>query len=149
MTNSPLRLKPVLSAIAVLGLALTLPAFAALTLNPEAHKEIGTAAQHAEFAVKGKNIDAVHQHLHHVINCIVGSGGAGFDGAAGNPCNNMGKGALSDASGLDGTEALLNQSLRLANIGVEINDRRAAQAVAVAARDLLQLAAKDKSTNRK
>ena len=147
MTHSPLRLKPALSAIAVLGFALALPAFAAL--NPEAHKEIGTAAQHAEFAVKGKNIEAVHQHLHHVINCIVGSGGAEFDGAAGNPCNNMGKGALSDASGLDGTEALLNQSLRLANIGVEINDPRAARAVAVAARDLLQLAAKDKSTNRK
>jgi len=147
MTDSPLRLKPVLSAIAILGFALALPAFAAP--SPEAHKEIGTAAQHAEFAVKGKNIDAVHQHLHHVINCIVGNGGTGFDGAAGNPCNNMGKGALSDASGLDGTEALLNQSLRLANIGVEINDRRAAQAVAVAARDLLQLAAKDKTTNRK
>ena len=137
--------QPLLAIIAGLGLAL--PAFAAL--NADAHKEIRTTAQHAEFAVKGKNIDAVHQHLHHVINCIVGSGGAGFDGAAGNPCNNMCKGALSDASGLDGTEALLNQSLRLANIGVEINDQRAAQAVAVAARDLLQLAAQGKSANRK
>jgi hypothetical protein len=129
--------------VLVAGLGLTLPALAAL--NPEAHKEIRTAAQHAEFAVKGKNIDVVHMHLHHVINCIVGSGGAGFDASAGNPCNNMGKGALSDASGSDGAEALLNQSLRLANIGVEINDPQASRAVAVATRDLLRLAAKDKA----
>lgn len=147
MTDSRLRLKPVLSTIAGLGFALALPAFAAL--NPEAHKEISTAAQHAEFAVKGKNIGVVHQHLHHVINCIVGNGGAGFDAGAGNPCNNMGKGALGDASGLDGTEALLNQSLQLANIGVEINDPRAARAVAVATRDLLQLAAREKVATRK
>jgi len=143
--TSPRLFKPFLAAIAGLGLAL--PAFAAL--NADAHKEIRTAAQHAEFAVKGKNIDVVHMHLHHVINCIVGTGGAGFDAAVGNPCNNMGQGALNDASGFDGTEALLNQSLRLANIGVEINDHRSAQAVAIAARDLLQLAEKDKMASRK
>jgi len=135
-------IKPFLAVIAGLDFALALPAFAAM--NADAHKEIRTAAQHAEFAVKGKNIDVVHMHLHHVINCIVGTDGAGFDAAVGDPCKNMGKGALNDASGFDGTEALLNQSLRLANIGVEINDHHAAQAVAVAARDLLQLAEKDK-----
>lgn len=140
-------IKPFLVIVAGLGFVLALPAFAAL--NADAHKEIQTAAQHAEFAVKGKSVDTVHMHLHHVINCIVGTGGAGFDAAAGDPCNNMGKGALSDASGFDGTEALLNQSLRLANIGVEINDRHASQAVALAARDLLRLAEQDKLANRK
>ncbi|HYA38139.1 MAG TPA: hypothetical protein VEI74_07735 [Candidatus Methylomirabilis sp.] len=140
-------IKPFLAVIAALGFALAPPAFAAL--NADAHKEIRTAAQHAEFAVKGKNIDVVHMHLHHVINCVVGTDGAGFDAAAGDPCKNLGKGALRDASGFDGTEALLNQSLRLANIGVEINDRQAAQAVAVAARDLLQLAEQDKMADPK
>ncbi len=148
MTNrSSHRIKPILAAIAGLGFAATLPVYAAL--NADAHKEIQTAAQHAEFAVKGKNINVVHMHLHHVINCIVGTGGAGFDASAGNPCNSMGKSALSDASGSDGTEALLNQSLRLANIGVEINDPHGSRAVAVATRDLLRLAEKDKTAERK
>ena len=145
---TPHRLiKPFPAIIASLGFAFALPAFA--VLNTDAHREIRTAAQHAEFAVKGKNIDVVHMHLHHVINCIVGADGAGFDAAVGDPCKKFGKGAFNDASGSDVTEGLLNQSLRLANIGVEINDQHAAQAVAVAARDLLQLAEKDNMENHK
>jgi hypothetical protein len=51
---------------------------------------IGIAANHAGLASNGANIDAVHLHLHHVLNCLVGAGGNGFDGGAGNPC--MGSG---------------------------------------------------------
>lgn len=136
-----------LTVIACAGLALTLPAFAAS--NPNPHKEIQTAAQHAEFALKSKNTAALHQHLHHVINCIVGSSGEGFDAAAGNPCQDMGNGALNDASGSKSAETLLNQSLSLARTGVDISDQRAARSVAIAAKDLLKLAEKDTVTPRK
>jgi hypothetical protein len=32
----------------------------------------------------------VHMHLHHVLNCLVGPGGDGFDAAPGNPCGMAG-----------------------------------------------------------
>jgi hypothetical protein len=138
-------IKSFLATVAAVGLAL--PALAAV--NTEAHKEIATAAQHAGFAAKARNVKLLHTHLHHVINCLAGSSGSGFDAAAGNPCNGEGKGALADASGAEATEALLNQSLRLARIGVEINDRNAARAVAIATHDLLRLAERDKTAKTK
>jgi hypothetical protein len=134
-------INPFLAVVTGLGLMLALPALAASA--PDAGKEIKTAAEHAGFAMKSKSTGDVHKHLHHVINCLVGANGEGFDAAVGDPCKGMGEGALKDASGSEGAEGLLNQSLRLARIGVEIGDHRAAQAVAVATRDLLRLAEKD------
>lgn len=140
-------IKPLLSVIAGLGFVLALPALAAST--PSSAKEIKTAVEHAGFAIKSKSTNDVHKHLHHVINCLVGTNGEDFDAAVGNPCQGMGDGALKDASGSEGTEGLLNQSLRLAKVGVEVKDHRAAQAVAVATRDLLRLAEKDGKEHRK
>jgi len=140
-------IKPFLAIIAGLGLALTLPVLAAST--PSAGTEIRTAVEHAGFAMKSKSADDVHKHLHHVINCLVGTNGEDFDAAVGNPCQGMGDGALKDASGSEGTEGLLNQSLRLAKVGVEVKDQHAAQAVAVATRDLLRLAEKDGTRHHK
>ena len=136
-----------LAIIAGLGVALTLPALAAAM--PSASKEIKTAVEHAGFAMKSQSTADVHKHLHHVINCLVGTNGEDFDAAVGNPCQGMGDGALKDASGSAGTEGVLNQTLRLAKIGVEIKDHRAAQAVAVATKDLLRLAEKDSMGHRK
>ncbi len=139
--------KPFLAIVAGLGIALALPALAAS--SPDAGREIKTAAEHAGFAMKSKNTGDVHKHLHHVINCLVGMNDYDFDASVGNPCKGMGQGAVKDAWGSEGTESLLDQSLRLAKIGVEINDHRAAQAVAVATRDLLRLAEKDGMEHRK
>ncbi len=140
-------IKPFLAVVAALGIVLALPALAAS--SPNAGKEIKTAVEHAGFAMKSKSTGDVHKHLHHVINCLVGTNGEDFDATVGNPCQGMGDGAMKDASGSEGTEGLLNQSLRLAKIGVEIKDHRAAQAVAVATRDLLRLAEKDGTGHRK
>ena len=41
-------------------------------------------------APKATDIATVHRHLHHVLNCLVGEKGEGFDAAAGNPCANAG-----------------------------------------------------------
>ncbi len=147
MTFSNRRIPSLFVIFAGLSLVSALPALAAT--ESTAHKEIRTAAQHAEFAAKAKNADGVHLHLHHVINCLVGPNGDGFDIAAGDPCAKMGKGAMPDASGSQATEGLLDQSLSLARIGLRTEDYRSTQAVAVAARDLLELAEKQDAGQRK
>ena len=64
--------------------------------NTNARKEISTAILHAGYAEKMTDVNKVHRHLHHVINCLVGSHGAGFDANAGDPCLGMGNGAIRD-----------------------------------------------------
>src|SRR5258706_11021319 len=75
----------VCGAVALAGMAF-LPT-AALADGPQA---IATAANHAGLAAAAGGIDMVHTHLHHVLNCLVGPGGDGFDAAPGNPCGMAG-----------------------------------------------------------
>ena len=130
----------VLGAAGGLALMLAVPALAAMSANPQ--KEIKTAAEHAEFATKADKIDAVHLHLHHVVNCLVGPKGKGFYAAAGDPCKGEGNGAIPDYKGSTETRAILQQSLQLARVGLEIKDYEAAKTVARAAEQLLEQAAK-------
>lgn len=58
--------------------------------------ELKTAITHAGFAEKYDTTKEVSLHLHHVINCLVGSGDPMFDKAAGNPCQGQGKGIMPD-----------------------------------------------------
>jgi hypothetical protein len=70
------------SSIALAGLV-SLLSGAVLADGPQA---IATAVQHSGLAANAADIDAVHRHLHHVLNCLVGPDGDGFDAAPGNPC---------------------------------------------------------------
>ena len=70
------------SSLVVTSLFLGLPA-SSLADGPQA---VAAAAQHAGLAAGSGDIAGVHRHLHHVLNCLVGPDGAGFDGSAGNPC---------------------------------------------------------------
>jgi hypothetical protein len=79
----------VFCAFAIGGLTALAPA--AMADGPQA---ISTAANHAGLAAQAGGIDMVHTHLHHVLNCLVGPGGDGFDAAPGNPCANAGGGAI-------------------------------------------------------
>jgi hypothetical protein len=79
--------------IKILGSLMALGGLAALASNAalaDAHKAAMTAEEHAGFAAKGTDLATVHRHLHHVLNCLVGEKGNGFDAAAGNPCANAG-----------------------------------------------------------
>ena len=79
--------------IKILGSFIALGGIAALASGAalaDAHKAEMTAAEHAGFAAKATDIATVHRHLHHVLNCLVGEKGEGFDAAAGNPCANAG-----------------------------------------------------------
>lgn len=86
--------KPILTAI--FSLVAVLFSVNNVYANTNARKEINTAIMHAGYAKKMTEVNKVHLHLHHVINCLVGSHGAGFDAQAGDPCLGMGNGAIND-----------------------------------------------------
>lgn len=81
------------SSMALVGaLLLTSTAFA-----QDASKELATARAHAQLAESSQSVMVAKMHLHHVLNCLVGPHGSGFDAKAGNPCKGMGDGAQKDA----------------------------------------------------
>jgi len=88
---------PLLASMALVG-ALLLSS-AALAQGGDAAKELATAREHAQLAEASQSVVVAKMHLHHVINCLVGPHGRGFDPAAGNPCKGMGEGAVKDAQG--------------------------------------------------
>jgi hypothetical protein len=68
------------------------PSFAADTAN----QEIDTASKHAQMSADSTDQATAVKHLHHVVNCLVGPDGKGFDADEENPCKGMGNGALND-----------------------------------------------------
>jgi hypothetical protein len=86
--------------------------------------QLTVADQHAGFAAKaGNTIDQVHMHLHHVLNCLVGPSGPGFDAKPGNPCAKAGNGAIADG----GNKAKLQPAVDAATAGIAATDVAAAQ----------------------
>ena len=86
--------KTVIATMLLTG-GLVASAFAA---DDVAIKQASTAVMHARFSSEAKDIAGVHLHLHHVVNCLVGKDGDGFDAGAGDPCQGMGNGAVNDAT---------------------------------------------------
>ena len=117
------------------GLTLMLPALALSAGG--AQQEVTTAEQHAAFASKAKDVDQTHLHLHHVINCLVGPGGDGFDAKAGNPCKGQGDGALNGVQSSQ-EQQTLERALALAKIGTQIPAYKPAHYTAMAVRELLE-----------
>ncbi|MEN6541092.1 hypothetical protein [Parvibaculum sp.] len=86
-----------LAGLGIAGLAALgqTPASAAAA---DVSQEIATAAKHAQLAGNSENVDAVHVHLQHTLNCIEGPKGANFDPKQMNPCKGMGDGAIPDST---------------------------------------------------
>jgi hypothetical protein len=122
---------------------LMVPAFA-YAAQGDAQMQVKTAEQHATFATKAGDVAQTHLHLHHVINCLVGPNGEGFDAKAGNPCQGQGNGALNDMTGSMQEKDTLKQALALAKIGVTIQDHKPANYTAMAVKALLEEATQDK-----
>jgi hypothetical protein len=108
--------------------------------NGAASKEVATASAHAGMALGASDLKMAHTHLHHVINCLVGPSGHGFDGSAGNPCKDMGHGAIVDAKGKAHTESSLHTALREAKAGVKAKTLDGAHADAQKVLNTLQKA---------
>jgi len=129
MTNITRNILGVL-ALAGIGFA---PA-AALADGPQA---ISTAANHAGLAANAGSIEMVHTHLHHVLNCLVGPGGEGFDAAPGNPCAMAGGGAIPQTAD-NAMKGKLQMVAAQVRSGIAANDMAAAKKIATDAQTALK-----------
>jgi hypothetical protein len=92
--------------------------------------ELATATDHAGYATTSLNLSAIHEHLHHAVNCLVGSGRKEFDSGVENPCAKMGRGAIVDVT--DPTlKAKLEDIVAEAQSGISSNDEATARGIAV------------------
>lgn len=121
----------------LLAVALPMGAWAAGS-SSAVSKQVATADAHAGMALGASSLKMAHTHLHHVVNCLVGATGEGFDAKAGNPCKGMGQGAIVDAKGDAATEATLHTALTQAKQGLEATTLDAAHADAKQAFATLQ-----------
>ena len=103
-----------------------------------AQQEVATAHAHALMAQNAKSVDMAHTHLHHVINCLEGSSGTDFDADAGNPCKDLGQGAIPDSMTNQTMQARLKQAVATAQTGIQASDLAKAQQSAAQAASLLQ-----------
>ncbi len=121
-------------ASATVALIIGLPGVASAG---DATKEAATAAQHAGMASTSTDIAMVHHHLHHVVNCLVGAKGDGFDAKEANPCQGQGDGAMADASDA-GQKAKISAAVSKAEAGIKSDDLAAAQKAAADAQTALK-----------
>ena len=120
-------------AIAVaIGALAPLPALAA-----DVSSEIVTAGTHADLAAQAADLDGVHMHLHHAVNCLVGPSGKGYDAKQMNPCANSGNGAIPDSA--DPTKkTALQAAADKAQTGIASSDIATAKAAATATAGMLK-----------
>jgi hypothetical protein len=108
-------------------------AFAAATpagaLAADAGKQAETAAVHANLASNSSSLSDAQVHLHHVVNCLVGPAGEGFDAKAGNPCKAQGDGAITDSTDA-ATKKKLTAALAKAKAGLAATDLATAKQAA-------------------
>lgn len=89
--------------------------------------EISTAHAHALMAQTATTVDMAHTHLHHVVNCLVGPSGQGFDASAGNPCKDQGNGAIPDSAKNPTVQVKLQAALADAQAGIKASSLADAQ----------------------
>jgi hypothetical protein len=104
--------------------------------DADSTKEVTTAARHAGLAAQATDLKGAQTHLHHVINCLVGPKGQGFDDKEANPCKDEGNGAIPDTTD-DVRKRALVQALAKANEGLRQTDLAAAHKSASEAQVLL------------
>jgi len=114
MTKKSTRWLPML----LLAIALPMVAQAADS-DSAVSKQVGTASAHAGMALGAGDLKLAHTHLHHVVNCLVGPSGKGFDAQEEDPCKGMGQGAIVDAKGDAASESRLRAALAQAEHGLK------------------------------
>lgn len=131
--RSGLSTRIVASVFAVaFALLMSSSAFAA-----DAAQEVKTATQHAGFAAEAGDIEGVHMHLHHTLNCLVGPDGKDFDADEMNPCQDMGNGAIPDTTD-DAKKQALEEAAEKARAGLDSDDVADAQQAAADINEMLK-----------
>lgn len=113
----------VLGTAGVLAAGLSFGAFAQGGVTTE----VSTAHAHALMAQNSKTVKMAHTHLHHVINCLVGPNGQGFDSKAGNPCKGQGDGAIPGSTSDAAMHSKLQTALTEAQTGLEADSLASVQ----------------------
>lgn len=103
--------------------------FAATAFAADVGSEINNAATHAGLAAQAGNLDGVHMHMHHALNCLVGPQGDGFDAKQMNPCAQSGNGAIPDEMDAAKKAKLTTAKTQLVQ-GIAATDLKAAQSAA-------------------
>ncbi|TAM93747.1 MAG: hypothetical protein EPN40_12970 [Rhodanobacteraceae bacterium] len=98
-----------------LAAGLSLAAFA----QGNATNEVSTAHAHALMAQNAKTLAEAHAHLQHVVNCLVGPKGTGFDSKAEDPCKGQGNGAIPDSASNQAKQSKLQSALSDAQAGLK------------------------------
>jgi hypothetical protein len=129
--------KGVLLAISTFVSAALAAAIPAGALAADAAKQAETAAVHANLASNASSLGDAQVHLHHVVNCLVGPAGEGFDAKAGDPCKAQGNGAIPDSTDA-ASKKKLTSALAKAKAGIAATDLSAAKQAASDVQALLK-----------
>ena len=108
---------------------LALPAFA------DSVQEINTAAAHAGMAAGADTSKTLHFHIQHTINCLEGKTGADFNAGPGNPCADMGNGAIPDST--PAAQKSLKEAVEKAKLALTESDFEKGKALAGDAQTIL------------
>lgn len=101
-----------------------------LAADDAVSQEVSMAEAHAKMAASADSLEMTHTHLHHVINCLVGEDGEGFDANEANPCHGMGDGALPDSADNTDVHAQLQTAASDARAALNDDDKASAQETA-------------------
>ena len=124
--------------------ALALVATVVLAGTPEVQvlDQWKTTVQHSKFSQDYSNMKEITSHLQHVVNCIEGAVGPGFEGGAGNPCQGQGNGMIVDAKKAGGkftqTVGWMEVADNLAKSGKRATSADAAKAYGAATQAVLE-----------
>ncbi|HEX7348465.1 MAG TPA: hypothetical protein VF264_02285, partial [Rhodanobacteraceae bacterium] len=117
-------------------LALGIVCATAATAPTGAKAELEAAQIHAKAATQMDSLQGVQLHLHHVINCLVGEHGAGYDAAAEalseHPCKGLGNGAIADSTTDPAMHRAAEAALHTAKAGIKATQLAAAHKDATA-----------------
>lgn len=123
-----MKTRKTLAAALAAAMAAAIACSAAAQGNPQT--EINTARAHAMMAQSANSVAMAHAHLHHVINCLVGPGGQGYDATAGTPCKGQGNGAIPDSAGNSALHTKLQGALADAQAGLQSDSLATVQGAA-------------------
>ena len=133
--------RSLLALVAIVSTIFLVSAFAAGDYSAE----ISTAHAHARLATKTKDLNLLHVHLKHAINCLVGPDGKEFFAETTNPCEHSGNGAIPDMGDASPQVlAKLKMAVTAASEGVKSNQYEPAHVAARKAAALLEQAGKMK-----
>ena len=110
----------------ILGAMFVSAALASGVALADGPQQVGTASKHAGFAAAATEMKDVQKHMHHVLNCLVGPNGKGFDESFGNPCNGQGQGAIPETTDA-ATKTKLESALTTTRQAVSTSDVAAAK----------------------